>query len=216
MPAVPSGSNVCGLVSTRSTCASLVRSRLIVGGGFSGAATSGMFGRMAATGTSRGVASRSSIRRRSVGSCRSGSGGCRAVFCPGRGRVLPPSVYTWPASCRGMAGRQRASYWGRRRHGSPRALFRWPLSGWRRWVRRGRARSWPCLRSGDCRSRRLPGGRGLAVRPCRKAVRGQEARQAGWWTALGAAFGLSYDESVSLCDPSHVNHGGAAMWKARV
>jgi hypothetical protein len=49
-----------------------------------------------------------------------------------------------------------------------------------------------------------------------KAVRGQEARQAGWWTSLGAAFGLSYEQSVALCDPSHVNHGGAAMWKARL
>jgi DNA transposition AAA+ family ATPase len=28
-----------------------------------------------------------------------------------------------------------------------------------------------------------------------KAVRGQEARQAGWWTSLGAAFGLSYEQS---------------------
>jgi transcriptional regulator with XRE-family HTH domain len=49
-----------------------------------------------------------------------------------------------------------------------------------------------------------------------KAVRGQEARQAGWWTALGASFSLSYDEAIARCDPSHVNHGGAAMWKARV
>jgi hypothetical protein len=38
-------------------------------------------------------------------------------------------------------------------------------------------------------------------------VRGLEARQVGWWTALGAAFGLSYEESVALCDPSHVNAG---------
>jgi hypothetical protein len=49
-----------------------------------------------------------------------------------------------------------------------------------------------------------------------KAVRGQEARQAGWWTALGQSLGLSYDQSVALCDPSHVNFGGAAMWKARI
>ena len=48
-----------------------------------------------------------------------------------------------------------------------------------------------------------------------KAVRGLEARQAGWWTSVGEAFGWSYAESVALCDPSHVNHGGA-MWRARV
>jgi hypothetical protein len=36
-----------------------------------------------------------------------------------------------------------------------------------------------------------------------KALRGQEARQAGWWTSLGAAFGLSVEQSVALCDPSH-------------
>jgi DNA transposition AAA+ family ATPase len=49
-----------------------------------------------------------------------------------------------------------------------------------------------------------------------KALRGQEARQAGWWTSLGKAFGLSYDQSVALCDPSHVNAAGCAMWKARL
>ena len=50
-------------------------------------------------------------------------------------------------------------------------------------------------------------------------MRGQEIRQAGWWTALGQAFGLFFDESVALCDPSRergrmLNVEGAGLMRS--